>query len=119
MKQKLLEHYITEAIAKARLRPHRKVSVVLAEAMPDIVAELRRMVTSPDSDLSTRKFAIATVENLWRTLVTTSQSETRTAVKRLATTVRAKRVRVAETQAALRVHQVRADVDKKLAAIGG
>ena len=119
MKQKILERYILDALGKVRLKPHRKVSAVLAETMPEIIAELRRMATTPDSDIPTRKFAITMLEGFWRTLLTTSQSETRTAVRRLQTAVRARRAKVAETQTALKVHQVRADADKKLAAIGG
>jgi hypothetical protein len=119
MKQKLLEHYILEAMAKAPSQPRRKVTAVLAEAMPEVCIELRRMLTATDNDLSTKRFAITMLENLWRTLLTTSQSETRTAVKRLATTVRAKKVAVEQTKTALKVHQVRAETDKKLATIGG
>ena len=118
MKIKLLEHYLRQAMAKSRAQ-HRKISTVLAEGMPEVCAELRRMVTAEDSSTSDRKFAITMLENFWRTLVMTSQSENRTAIKRLQTTVRAKRVKVAETQAALKVHQVRAETDKKLAAMEG
>jgi len=118
MKLKLLEHYLQQAMARSKTQ-HRKISTVLAEAMPEIIAELRRMATAEDSSSADRKFGIVMLEGFWRTLVTTSQSETRTAVKRLQATVRAKRVKVAETQAALKVHQVRADADKKLAAVEG
>ena len=118
MKQKLLEHYLQRAIAEARLKPHRKVSAVLAEAMPEVCTELRRMVTAADSDMPTNKFAIATLESFWRTLLTTSQSETRTAVKRLQTTVRAKRVKVEETKTALKVHQVQQQFDDVLKKAG-
>lgn len=119
MKQKLLEHYIAEAIAKARLRPHRKVSAVLAEAMPEVCIELRRMVTAEDSSNVDRKFAIAMLEGLWRTLLTTSQSENRIAVKQSQTKIRRQRVKVAERQTNLRIHELRAAADKKLATIGG
>lgn len=100
MKQKILEHYIASAIAKARLKPHRKVSDALADAMPEVVAELRRLATAPDSDVSTRKFAIGMLESFWRTLLNTACV---TAVKREHARTRAKRVATAATQAA-RVH---------------
>jgi hypothetical protein len=111
MKAHLLEFYITEAIAKSRIKPHRKVSAVLAEAMPEVCTELRRMVTAPDSDIPTKKFAIAMIENLWRTLLSTAQSETRTAVKREHVKVRAKRVKVAETQTGLQIAAERRRID--------
>ncbi len=120
MKTKLLEHYLQQAMVKVGTsQPRRKVSAILAEAMPEVCTELRRMVTAEDSSTSDRKFAITMLESFWRTLLMTSQSETRTAIKRLQTTVRAKRVKVAETQAALKVNQVRAETDKKLAAMEG
>ena len=118
MKQKLLQHYLTEAIAKARMKPHRKVSAVVAEAMPEVCTELRKMVTAPDSDIPTKKFAITMLESFWRALLMTSQSETRTAVKRLQTKVRAKRVQVEETKTALKVHQVQQQFDDVLKKAG-
>jgi hypothetical protein len=117
MKQKMIEHYITESLAKSKTQ-HRKISAVLAEAMPEVCTELRRMATAEKSGVSDRKFAIAMLENVWRTLLTTSQSETRTAVKRLDTAVRAKRVKVAETQAALDVHRVQRQFDDVLKKAG-
>jgi hypothetical protein len=118
MKQKLLEHYILEAMAKSKAE-HRKVSAIVADAMPEVIQELRRMATATDSDLSTKKFAIGMLESFFRTLLITSQSENRIAVKRKQTQVRAKKVKVEETKAAIKVHQVRAETDKKLAALGG
>lgn len=117
MKQKLLEHFVLEAMANSKTQ-HRKISAILAETMPEVIQELRRMVTATDSDLSTKKFAIGMLESFWRTLLTTSQSENRIAVKRSQTKVRAKRVKVEETQTALRIHELRATADKKLATIG-
>lgn len=117
MNQKLLEHYLHSAMAKSKAE-HRRISTVLAEAMPEIIAELRRMVTAEDSSTSDRKFAITMLEGFWRTLLTTSQSATRTAVKRLATTVRAKKVKVEETKAAIKVHQVRQQFDDVLKKAG-
>ncbi len=119
MKQKLLEHYITEAIAKTRSKPHGRVSAILAEAMPEVCTELRRIAIAPESDRASKKFAIVMLESLWRTLLTTSQSETRTAVKRLQTKIRATKVKVEQTKTSLKVHQVRTEADRKLAAVEG
>jgi hypothetical protein len=114
MRTKILENYITEAIAKARLTPHRKVSAVLAEAMPEVCTELRRMVTALDSDAPTKKFAITMLESFWRTLLTTAQGESRTAVKREHVKVRAKRVKIAETQTGLQIAAERRRIDDVL-----
>lgn len=111
MKLKLLEHYIAEAIAKTRSKPHRNVSALLAEVLPEIVAELRRMAISPDSDIPTRKFAITMLESFWRTLLSTAQGASRTAVKREHVKVRAKRVAAAETQTALAIAAERRRID--------
>jgi hypothetical protein len=118
MKIKLLEHYLQQAMAKSKTQ-HRKISTVLAEAMPEIISELRRMATGEDSDLSTRRWAIDTLSAFWRTLLTASQSENRIAVKRTQTKIRRQRVKVAERQTNLKIHELRATADKKLAAIGG
>jgi hypothetical protein len=107
----LLEHYLQQAITKAKAKPHRKVSAILAEAMPEVCMELRRMVTAPDSDTSTKKFAIAILESFWRTLLTTSQSENRTAVKREHVKVRAKRAQAIETQTTIAIAAERRRVD--------
>jgi hypothetical protein len=115
---KRLEFYVTAAMAKARLKPHGQISAMLAEAMPEVIQELRRIATAPDSDMVSRKFAIATLESFWRTLLTTSLSDGRTVVKRAAIKVRGHRVKVAEQQAALRVHELRAAADKKLESLG-
>jgi hypothetical protein len=117
MKKKTLENYVLEAMAKSKAQ-HRKISAVLADAMPEVLQELRRMVTAEDSSTSDRKFAITMLEGFWRTLLTSSQSATRTAVKRLATTVRAKKVKVEETKAAIKVHQVRQQFDDALKKAG-
>ncbi len=114
MKQNLLEHYLQRAIAKVRQKPHRKVSAVLADTMPEVVTELRRMVTAPDSDILTRKFAITMLETFWRSLVNANQSATRTAVKREHVRVRAKKATTAETQAKLAIVAERKRIDEVL-----
>lgn len=118
MKTKFLEHYLQRAMAKAGTsQSRRKVSTILAEALPEICTELRRMVTAPDSDRSTRKFAITMLESFWRSLLSTSQSENRLAVKRTQTNIKRQRVKVAEKQTALKIHELRSAADKKLEAI--
>jgi predicted NAD-dependent protein-ADP-ribosyltransferase YbiA (DUF1768 family) len=117
MKIKLLEHYLQNAIAKSKAQ-HRKISAVLGEAIPEVIQELRRMVTAEDSSNIDRKFAITMLENFWRTLVSISQSDNRLAIKRTQTKVRSKKVAVEQTKAALKIHQVRVETDKKLAAMG-
>jgi predicted NAD-dependent protein-ADP-ribosyltransferase YbiA (DUF1768 family) len=117
MKTKLLEHYLQQAMAKSETQ-HRKISAVLAEAMPEVCTELRRMVTAEDSSNIDRKFAITMLEGFWRTLLATSQNATRTAAKRLATTVRAKKLAVEQTKTALKVHQVRQQFDEVLKKAG-
>jgi len=111
MRLKTLEFYLQQAIAKAKVKPYRRVSSLLAEAMPEVVTELRRMVTAPDSDLPTKKFAITILESFWRSLLLTSQSENRTAVKREHVRVRAKKAMTAETQAALAIAAERKRID--------
>ena len=113
MKIKLLEHYLTEAMAKSKTQ-HRKISAVLAEAMPEVVQELRRMVTAPDSDMASRKFAVEMLESFWRTVVTAEQRDTRIAVKRAHVRVRAKRVKVEETKANLELAAERSKIDRVL-----
>ena len=117
MKTKLLEHYLQQAMSKSKTQ-HRRISAVLAEALPEVCTELRRMVTAEDSSNVDRKFAITLLESFWRTLLTTSQSEDRIAVKHSQTKIRRQRVRVAEKQTALKIHELRATADKKLATIG-
>ena len=115
MKLAILEHYIAEAIKKTRLQPGSKVSAVLAEAMPAIVSELRRMATAPDSDIASRKFAISMLETFWSKLLATALADNRASVNRLHAKVRAKKIAVTDRQQKLAIAAERRRIDNTLA----
>lgn len=114
MKLKFLEHYIAEAVKKTRLQPGSKISAVLAEALPDVIRELRRMATA-DSDIASRKFAIGMLETFWSKLLATALADNRASVNRLHAKVRAKKIAVTDRQQKLAIAAERRRIDNTLA----
>jgi methylphosphotriester-DNA--protein-cysteine methyltransferase len=119
IKIKTIDFYLLAAIGKCRGKEARSVSEALKPVLPDVIKALHEIILDNESDRTSKRWAVDTISAFWRTLLTISKSETHIAVKRMATTVRANRVRVAEQQTAIKIHQVRAEADKKLAMVEG
>jgi hypothetical protein len=119
MKLKNIEFYLQAALDKCRAKEARRVSDALKPVLPDVIKTLHSILLDKDADLSTRRWAIDTISGFWSRLLSNEQGENRIAVKRTQASARAKQVKIDETKTALKVHQVRAETDKKLAGIGG
>jgi hypothetical protein len=113
-----LQIYLRAAIAKTTNKQYRKVSDALLESLPDVVRTLAAIITANTSTTAEKLKCLDILQMFWSRLLSNEQSENRTGVKRMAMKVRVRRTKIAEKQTALRVHDLRAAADKKLASLG-
>jgi hypothetical protein len=114
-----LQMYLRAAIAKTTNKQYRKVSDALLESLPDVVRTLATIITASTSTTAEKVKCLELLQMFWFRLLSNEQSENRAGVKKLQARVRAKRVKVAEKQTALKIHELRTAADKKLATLGG
>jgi hypothetical protein len=113
IKLKQIEFYIQTALDRCHGKEVRRVSDALKPVLPDVIKTLHRFLLD-EHDIATKKFAITMLELFWARLLTDSRRETKNLTDRERLKVRAKRVKVAETQATLGIAAERKRIQKTL-----
>jgi hypothetical protein len=109
-----LQVYLQAALAKVKSTEFRQVSDALLDSLPDVVRTLAAIITDGTSTTAERLKCLDILQMFWIRLLSNEQSANRTAVHRTQTAVKAKRVKVAEKHAAIKITELRQKADKQL-----
>jgi hypothetical protein len=114
-----LKVYLVEAIKRTTAKEYRKVSAALIPALPNLVETLSQVIADDTTTSAQRLQAADMLMCLWARCIRDEGKKQRATLQHQQLKVKAKKVAVEQTKTALKVHQVRAETDKKLAAMEG